>query len=131
MKIPPALPKILLIVGTLLSGFVFVLKIGGKTFLTKKPVPKEDESSTKNLVDVVVLDKKMQDSTALDSVALEECNRAIQESIDFLIQMEMEGENTGQPEDLNLKPEETPPVLDPFTEDQAGSSETWSPSAMF
>ena len=126
MKIPPSLPKILVIVGTLLSGLVFLLKIGGKTFLTKKPVPKEDESSTKNLVDVVVLDKKMQ-----DSVALEECNRAIQESIDFLIQMEMEGENTGQPEDLNLKPEESPPVLDPFTEDQAGSSETWSPSAMF
>ena len=131
MKIPPSLPKILVIVGTLLSGLVFLLKIGGKTFLTKKPVPKEDESSTKNLVDVVVLDKKMQDSAALDSVALEECNRAIQESIDFLIQMEMEGENTGQPEDLNLKPEESPPVLDPFTEDQAGSSETWSPSAMF
>ena len=126
MKIPPSWPNVLVIVGTLLSGLVFVLKIGGKTFLTKKPVPKEDESSTKNLVDVVVLDKKMQ-----DSVALEECNRAIQESIDFLIQMEMEGENTGLPEDLNLKPEETPPVLDPFTEDQAGSSETWSPSAMF
>lgn len=126
MKIPPSWPNVLLIVGTLLSGLVFVLKIGGKTFLTKKPVPKEDESSTKNLVDVVVLDKKMQ-----DSVALEECNRAIQESIDSLIQMEMEGENTGLPEDLNLKPEETPPVLDPFTEDQAGSSETWSPSAMF
>lgn len=126
MKIPPSWPNVLVIVGTVLSGLVFVLKIGGKTFLTKKPVPKEDESSTKNLVDVVVLDKKMQ-----DSVALEECNRAIQESIDFLIQMEMEGENTGLPEDLNLKPEETPPVLDPFTEDQAGSSETWSPSAMF
>jgi hypothetical protein len=126
MKIPPSWPNVLVIVGTLLSGLVFVLKIGGKTFLTKKPVPKEDESSTKNLVDVVVLDKKMQ-----DSVALEECNRAIQESIDFLIQMEMEGENTGLPEDLNLKPEESPPVLDPFTEDQAGSSETWSPSAMF
>ena len=126
MKIPPSWPNVLVIVGTLLSGLVFVLKIGGQTFLTKKPVPKEDESSTKNLVDVVVLDKKMQ-----DSVALEECNRAIQESIDFLIQMEMEGENTGLPEDLNLKPEESPPVLDPFTEDQAGSSETWSPSAMF
>ena len=126
MKIPPSWPNVLVIVGTLLSGLVLLLKIGGKTFLTKKPVPKEDESSTKNLVDVVVLDKKMQ-----DSVALEECNRAIQESIDFLIQMEMEGENTGLPEDLNLKPEESPPVLDPFTEDQAGSSETWSPSAMF
>jgi len=124
--------RLFLLIGSFGSSIVILsLKFWEKSQQTpKKGQPEKErsgESKTTFTTNNVLVDtnlKSLQEQTSADVEILDSI-----QTLEADLNKNTSNENTTS-ENLNLNPE-NPPVLDPFTEDQAGSSETWSPSAMF